>query len=87
MKKKAIAIMIIIVFLLFLPIPTGQMKDGGTRVYSALTYKVVIWQRFVDTTEEDAGEGLVKYQHTSVYWLPDNFKTIDELWEIERTSR
>ena len=60
---------------MFIPVPSGVYKDGGTRTYSALTYKIVKWNKLID-------EGN-KYQNTSVYWLPDNFKSLDKLWEIE----
>jgi hypothetical protein len=47
MKKKIIVILIIVGILtvLFTPIPSGVYKDGGTRVYSALTYKIVDWNK------------------------------------------
>ena len=75
MKKKAI-ILAIVLFLaiLFVPIPKGQYKDGGTREYAALTYKVVDWNRLTADSI---------YQATRVYWLPDNFKSIDQLWAYE----
>lgn len=75
MKKKIItAAVILVLLILFVPIPKGPSKDGGTRYYDALTYKVVKWQRAVD------GE---IYKKTSVYFFPDNFKSIDELWAME----
>ena len=86
MKKKIIiiAIIITILLILFLPIPHGTYKDGGTKEYRALTYRIVVWNRFVDQINEDGSVGEVtKYSKTSVFWLPDNFKSIDELWEIE----
>lgn len=46
--KKKIWIPIVIVALLAIlvtPIPTGVYNDGGTREYTALTYKVVDWNR------------------------------------------
>ena len=42
--KKKIWIPIVIALLLAIlvvPIPTGVYKDGGTREYTALTYKIV----------------------------------------------
>ena len=43
--RKAIGIIstcvAITLLVLFLPIPKGTLNDGGTRVYSALTYKIV----------------------------------------------
>lgn len=42
MKKKALILIIslIALFVLFFPIPSGALKDGGTREYTALTYKL-----------------------------------------------
>ncbi|MBO4865704.1 MAG: hypothetical protein J5582_03925 [Ruminococcus sp.] len=77
--KNIIVIAITIIFVLFIilvPIPTGTSKDGGTRTYTALTYKVVKWNRIWDESH--------KYTGTSVYLFPDNFKSIDELWNIEQ---
>ena len=82
MKKKTkitVTVLVILVFILFVPIPTGVYKDGGTRVYSALTYKLIKWQRL--SGENDT------YKKNSVYWFPNNFNTIDELWETERSNR
>ena len=78
-KSKIIVITILALLLLFIPIPTGVYKDGGTRAYTALTYKVVKWNRLIDKN--------TRYSDTSVYWLPDNFKSIDELWVIEQIER
>ena len=79
MKKKTkvviSAIVICILLILFVPVPTGVYKDGGTSMYTALTYKVVKWRVLVD---EDT-----RYENTSVFWLPDNFKSYEELWALE----
>ena len=78
LKKKEIIILVLcILLLLFFPIPLGAYEDGGTREYAALTYKLIKWHRI---------DGDYIYTNTSVYWLPDNFKSIDELWEIEKTK-
>ena len=77
MKKKILITAIVVLILLavlFVPIPSGAYKDGGTREYRALTYKVVAWNRL-------SGNGI--YDETKTYWFPDNFKSIDELWEEE----
>lgn len=75
--KKKIWIPIVIALLLVIlvvPIPTGVYKDGGTREYTALTYKIVNWNRLTgDTT----------YDKTKVYFFPNNFKSIDSLWYME----
>ncbi len=77
MKKKIwIPIMIVAVLaVLLIPIPTGVYKDGGTRVYSALTYKIVDWNRMVSADET--------YDATRIYFLPNNMKSIDRLWAYE----
>ncbi len=74
MKKKIIIILIIVSLLavLFTPIPIGVYRDGGTRVYSALTYKIVDWNRIT---------GESTYSKTHVYFFPNNFKSITSLWE------
>lgn len=79
MKKKVIIPVIIAVVLaiLFVPIPTGVYKDGGTREYSALTYKIVKWNRLTgDST----------YDKTRLYFFPYNFKSIDGLWHLEKDN-
>ncbi len=76
MKKKIWIIVLAAVLLavLFVPLPKGPYRDGGTREYAALTYKIVDWNRLTD-------DGI--YDVTRVYWFPDNFKTIGELWAYE----
>ena len=77
MKKKVILIILaIVIFLavLFLPIPKGPYNDGGTREYSALTYKIVDWNRRTETST---------YDKTKVYFFPENFKSIGDLWHEE----
>ena len=63
---------------LFLPIPMGTYKDGGTKEYTSLTYKIVVWNRSVD---EDT-----TYHNISIFWIPENRKSIDVLWKIERSQ-
>ena len=85
-SKRIITVIIIIMILLvlFLPIPHGICKDGGTRDYCALTYRIVVWNRMVCQNNEDGSVQEVNtYHKTSVFFLPENFKSIDELWEIE----
>lgn len=80
MKKNtwriALAVVLILT-VLFIPIPKSVSRDGGTREYAALAYKAVDWNR--QTTD-----GV--HETTSVYWFPNNFKSIDELWEYEVQS-
>lgn len=77
MKKKLFMLfcLVILLVILFVPIPTGVMNDGGSREFSALTYKIVKWNRLIDENNT--------YKKTSFYIFPNNFKSIDELWKLE----
>ena len=80
MKKKIlISVIVSVVFLavLFVPIPGGQMKDGGTKVYSSLTYKIVEWNRLYNDE---------KYSETKIYFGADAWKSIDELFAKEEPN-
>jgi len=82
MKKKIIiscAAAVILLAVLFVPIPKSPYDDGGTREYTALTYKIVNWNRLIDS---DSGV----YNKTRVYFLGDRFKSIDELWLEEQVN-
>ncbi len=85
--KKKILIPVIIIFvlavILFLPIPQGSYDDGGTRDYNALTYKIVRWNKIVVESDEKGQPIHDTYRKTSVFWYPDNQKSIDELWQME----
>ena len=76
MKKKIwIPIVIVLIAVLFIPIPSGVYKDGGTREYTALTYKIVKWNRLTgDST----------YDKLRVYLFPNNFRSIGSLWTREK---
>ena len=74
-RRIVILIAVLIMVILVIPVPKGVYKDGGTREYAALTYKIVDWNRLFES-------GI--YEKTQIYLLPDNFKSIDALWEEER---
>ena len=77
MKKKFwvwILVGVLLLAVLFTPIPSGVYQDGGSREYTALTYKIVDWNRL--TTDG-------KYEATKLYWFPNNVKSIDDLWVNE----
>ncbi len=77
MKKKAwiwIVAGVLLLAILVTPIPSGVYRDGGTREYTALTYKIVDWNRLTLT-------GV--YDETRVYFFPNNFKSLDRLLEME----
>lgn len=76
MKKRFIIIIIAAALILFVPIPSGQYNDGGTKEYTALTYKIVKWHSLSGAE----GEYYIK---TRVYPFPLNFRSIDALWERE----
>lgn len=78
MKKKAWRILLaagLLLAILVVPIPKSPYKDGGTREYAALTYKIVDWNRMTGDTI---------YDKTSIYFFPNNFKSIDSLWYSEK---
>ena len=80
MKKKIwipIVITVVLLVILFVPIPNGQMKDGGTKVYSALTYKIVDWNRLYN-------DGT--YSATKVYFGADAWKSVDDLFAKEEPN-
>lgn len=73
MKRKIIIVALAIVLIAcFIPIPTGTYIDGGTKTYTAMTYKIVKWN--VRIPPENT------YKSIDIYWFPDNFKSIDELY-------
>ena len=76
MKKRWI-ILAVILLALVIPIPTGVYKDGGTRTYTALTYKIVSWNRIT--------EGGI-HRATRVYPFPMNFFSLDSLWYREKPA-
>ncbi len=79
MKKKIwipIACVLLLLLILFVPIPM-QMRDGGTKVYSALTYKAVNWRRIYS-------DGI--YTENKVYFGADAHKSLDELFEREEEN-
>ena len=87
MKKNVIISAIVIITLalvLFLPIPQGTCGDGGTRVYSALTYKIVVWNKISKNTYVPVGSPSSQiFSKTSVFWYPNNKNSIDDLWIME----
>ena len=76
MKRKIVIICaIILILILVIPMPISPLRDGGTREYVALTYKVVDWHAFYDDDKI--------LDKTSVYFFPDNFSSYEELLERE----
>ena len=79
MKKRvaipAICAAVAVLLVLFFPIPRGTLDDGGTRVYDALTYKLVVWRTIYAETDGS----WTQLDKTAIYWFPENQKPIDEL--------
>ncbi len=62
MKKKTAIIVAMVIVLLVLLFPIREIyKDGGTKTYTALTYKVIVW----NTLDGKTG--------TEVHFFPFNF--------------
>lgn len=68
---------VLLLAILFVPIPKSAARDGGSKEYTALTYKIVDWNRTVGS-----------YKHTGarIYWFPNNFKSVDALWALEENA-
>ena len=74
MKKKIwipIVVSVVLLAVLFVPIPMGSYDDGGTREYIALTYKIVDWNKV-------SADGV--YEKTRIYFGKDRLKSINQLW-------
>ena len=82
-NKKLLTVIIVIalIIVLFVPFGYASYDDGGTVRFTSLTYSVVKWNRYV--SDWSTGEmKLDLYQNTCFYLFPDNFRSLDELWEI-----
>ncbi len=74
----------VILIALFFPFSYSSYDDGGTREYKALTYRVIAWNSLIAETDETGSfVGHSIYKNTSVFWYPDNRKSIGELWQME----
>ena len=74
MKKKILIICAILLLILVVPIPTARMKDGGSKEYIALTYKIIAGQH-------DGGDKI--FEKTCIYFFPDNRLPVGELLDRE----
>ena len=78
-RKKKVIIIIIILLILFFPIPKGTLDDGS-RVYAALTYKLIKWTYIKDDKS-------IGWNKAAIYWFPKNYKNINELRKIYINAR
>lgn len=70
MKKKRIWIVILVIILLVLIFPiTSVYSDGGTKTFTSLTYKVIIWDSIFKPEDEKP--------EVDLYLFPNNFHSID----------
>ena len=67
---------------LLVPFNVSQYDDGGTVKITSLTYSVVMWNRLEIRLNEDGSTSGGLYENTCVYFFPDNFKDLSDLWEI-----
>lgn len=77
MKKVKILVAVIVLVILgvlFVPIPQGVVEVGGTREYAALTYRLVHWYR---VTADSV------YEKLRIYSFADRQTPLQELWERE----
>ncbi|MBQ9912241.1 MAG: hypothetical protein IJM49_04345 [Firmicutes bacterium] len=85
-RKRVIMTVLIIILILIIPVPSGMYKDGGTRSYNALSYKIVKWMRLVPSELSAYEHPFIKngaLSMTSVYFFPENFKSLDDLFGRE----
>ena len=85
-KKFIVVVCVIVLLVLCVPIPIGPY-ESGTRTYSALLYKVVVWHSnslWMDKNGkpvEGIPDGTV-----GIYFFPNNMKKLQELERIEVTK-
>lgn len=69
-RKTKRMILILLLVLLLVPYPF-RAHDGGTVVYQAILYRVIVWHRYDDTKPGGFKTG------TEFYIFPTNFREID----------
>lgn len=80
MKRKIIfaaIVFMIVMTVLFVPYRVDTLNDGGTKVYQALTYRVIAWNRWT---------GDEVFQKTQFLFGEDISKSISELWAQEEPN-
>ncbi len=78
--RFAVIAALLLAAVLFVPIPRGTYDDGGTREYTALTYRIVDWNRLYD---DGSGNGPSVYEKLRIYGPTDRAASIDVLWARE----
>ncbi len=70
---------LIFVGVLFVPQPAGSYNDGGSRIYEAVLYEAVDWNR---TQHFDGTPRPEEEQHLRVYFFPFNCYTYTAKWDL-----
>jgi len=70
-KKRLIILMAIILIISLIPIPMTA-EDGGTKTYTAVLYKIIVWHKIIDDNSGDYKTG------TEIYFFPNNFKNLND---------
>ena len=77
MKKKIIIALILVAVLTVLVVPIkSQLKEGGTTMYTALAYRVIVWRALMNEGERKTG--------TEFHLFPNNFH--DYKYYFERSN-
>lgn len=81
MMKKKTRIIITIVFILIMlvllvPIPAGTYNNGEAKVYNAVLYRAIKWNKPLPYATEDMED----YRGVGVYFLKGRYMSVDELW-------
>ena len=82
-KKITIILIALVVLILTFPMYRGTAKDGGTKTYTALTYKVIKWHCLYDVDVDVNDGSWTYYRKTRVYFFPQNLLSREELWDLE----
>lgn len=80
-KKYWILITIGIVFILSLIPHYVVLKDGGTKTFTSLLYKVIVWNHIYKSKTQQFN----RYHKTELYIFPNNFHSMQYYYSnIER---
>ena len=63
----------IVLLLLLIPFKVSKYKDGGTIEIMSMSYKIVSWNKY-----DDSGNKITK---KTIYFFPQNYKSIEDLWK------
>ena len=79
LRTAAIALTTLLTLcVLLIPTPAGSYNDGGSRIYEAVLYDIVDWDR---TQEFDGTPFHEDGQRMRIYWFPQNCYDYDMRWE------